>query len=140
MKARSTKIGRPKQLPRKLAEAKAEIQAGDLWGQQASLLLKQALEDKGWGYRQLSEALASMGVCMSAPAINRRVNRGNFTAGFLLMCLKAMGAGLGISAEGSAPEHSAMPKALGKTPKKPEKPMDMLESILGGWGAKKSTD
>lgn len=137
MKEKSTVRGRPKQLSRKPAEAKAEIQSGDLWGQQASQLLKQTLDGKDWGYRQLSQKLATMGIDVSAPTINRRINRGNFTAGFLLMCLKAMGAGFEVCPEdGAAPARS---EGAGKTAK-PQKPVDALETLFGGWSVKKSTD
>ena len=132
------RVGRPKQLSRNVSRAKAEIQAGDLWGEQAIYLLVKAMDSKDWTYRQLSEQLACMGVDMSPPAINRRINRGNFTAGFLLMCLEAMGTRFEVYPEDGSPQ-SVQPKGAGKTAK-PQKPVDALEAIFDGWGAKKPSD
>lgn len=57
------------------------------WGFEASLLIKRRMKARAWGYRELAEALKSQGVKRSAAVINRRVNRGDFPAGFLLACL-----------------------------------------------------
>ena len=57
------------------------------WGFEASLLIKRGMKSRNWGYRELAEALKAQGVKRSAAVINRRINRGNFPAGFLLACL-----------------------------------------------------
>lgn len=57
---------------------------------QADVMLKRHMMRLGWGYRDLAEALQPLGITRTATAINRRINRGNFSAGFLLACLAAM--------------------------------------------------
>lgn len=57
------------------------------WGFEASLRIKRGMKAREWGYKELAEALKSLGVKRSAAVINRRINRGNFPAGFLLACL-----------------------------------------------------
>lgn len=57
----------------------------------AGRLIKQAMRERGWGYEDLAEALRNQGIRRSAAVINRRINRGNFSAGFLLACLWATG-------------------------------------------------
>lgn len=61
---------------------------------QASHLIKRAMQERGWGYTELAEALEAQGIRRSAAAINRRINRGNFSAGFLLACLQVLGCAL----------------------------------------------
>ncbi|WP_407278236.1 DUF6471 domain-containing protein [Aromatoleum evansii] len=68
-----------------------ESEAVEMWGLEAGELIKLALMKKGWGYSELADALKAQGIRRSAAAINRRINRGNFSAGFLLACLQAMG-------------------------------------------------
>ena len=57
------------------------------WGVEASLSIKRGMKSRNWGYKELAEALKAQGVKRSAAVINRRINRGNFPAGFLLACL-----------------------------------------------------
>lgn len=57
------------------------------WGHEASLLIKRGMQARNWGYRELADALRTQGVKRSAAVINRRINRGNFSGGFLLACL-----------------------------------------------------
>jgi hypothetical protein len=66
---------------------KTESQAMAEWGYEASLLVKRGMRDRGWGYSELAEALKTQGIKRSVEVINRRINRGNFSAGFLLACL-----------------------------------------------------
>ena len=68
----------------------SESEATGTWNAEASELLKLSMMRRGWGYRELSEALRAQGINSSAAAINRRINRANFTAGFLLACLRAL--------------------------------------------------
>lgn len=63
------------------------------WGVEASLLIKREMKSCGWGYKELAEALKAQGIKRSAPVINRRINRGNFPAGFLLACLYVLKSG-----------------------------------------------
>lgn len=132
-------VGRPMRLSRKPPGPKAEVQSEELWGQQVSLLLKQVMDSRGWGFRQLSEQLATMGIDMTAPTVNRRINRGNFSAGFLLMCLEAMEARFEVRTDEPTPgQHVA--NRLPGSPIRVKKPVETLAAILGGWGTKKSLD
>lgn len=104
---------------------KVETQVGDLWGERAATLIKTAMTDLNWGYRELAEGLeAGFGVEISAVALNRRINRGNFSAGFLLMCLEV----LKVPLTGSQPTANAAPEKKTGMP---------LEEILGSWGGRK---
>lgn len=69
------------------------------WGYEASLLIKRQMQARNWGYAELSLALRSQGVKRSPAVINRRINRGNFSAGFLLVCLKVLEEGAGICSD-----------------------------------------
>lgn len=84
------KPGRPISLAAKSSPEKTESQAMEDWGFEASLLVKRGMQGRGWGYRELSEALRGLGIKRSAALINRRINRGNFSAGFLLACLEVL--------------------------------------------------
>lgn len=84
------RIGRPIDIGPRGSIAKTESQAMDEWGAEASLLIKRQMQARNWGYRELAEALRPLGVKRSAAVINRRVNRGNFSAGFLLACLSVL--------------------------------------------------
>ena len=84
------KPGRPISLGTKSSPAKTESQAILEWGYEASLLVKRGMYARAWGYQELSEALRPLGIKRSAAVINRRINRGNFSAGFLLACLKVL--------------------------------------------------
>lgn len=90
------------------------------------MLIKTAMTDLSWGYRELAEGLeAEFGVKISTVALNRRINRGNFSAGFLLMCLNV----LKVPLVGKQPTAKTAPVKKRGTP---------LEEILGGWGGGKS--
>ncbi|MBN8498509.1 DUF6471 domain-containing protein [Accumulibacter sp.] len=78
---------------------RSESVATEMWGLQASVVLKRAMRERGWGYSELSEALKPLGIKRSAAVINRRINRGNFNAGFLLACLQAMRFALDVRRE-----------------------------------------
>ncbi|EEF27625.1 conserved hypothetical protein [Ricinus communis] len=69
---------------------KSEREAIEEWGFEASVQIKGAMLERDWGYKELAEALKKLGVRRSPTAINRRINRGNFTAGFFLACLFAL--------------------------------------------------
>ena len=71
------------------------------------------MDSRGLRFRELSERLAAMGVAMKPPAVNRRINRGNFTAGFFLMCLEAMEARFEVSAEQQMPGQGLAKESLG---------------------------
>jgi hypothetical protein len=71
-------------------EPLSESQAIENWNFEAERMLRSMLLDRQWGYAELSEALAPFGIKRSAGVINRRINRGNFSAGFFLACLSAM--------------------------------------------------
>lgn len=94
-----TKPGRPISVGVWPEAARSESLATEMWGLQASVLLKGAMRDRGWGYSELSEALKPLGIKRSATVINRRINRGNFNAGFLIVCLHAMGYTLEVQRE-----------------------------------------
>jgi hypothetical protein len=76
-----------------------ESLAAEVWGWKATALLKAAMRERGWGYSELAEALRPLGIKRSAAVINRRINRGNFNAGFVLACLHAMGFTLEVRRE-----------------------------------------
>jgi Domain of unknown function (DUF6471) len=61
------------------------------WQEFARELLQDAIAQRGLNYPQLSELLAETGYEGDVKALARRVNRGTFDAGFLLMCLTALG-------------------------------------------------
>lgn len=91
-----SRTGRPISLVSKQPAGATESEALDVWALEASRLIKQALLERGWGYRELAEALRSQGIGRSVAVINRRINRGNFSAGFFLACLQAMGGELEV--------------------------------------------
>lgn len=55
-------------------------------------LLQDAIAQRGLSIRQLAQLLAMRGLEMETKTLRRRINRGSFDAGFLLMCLTALGA------------------------------------------------
>lgn len=90
------RVGRP------LAARKVGIKESDAleaWGRLAVTLIKSAMQERGWGYRELSDAIEPFGIKRSPAAINRRINRGNFTTAFALICLRAMGYQLELRSE-----------------------------------------
>ena len=100
-------------------------------------MLKEAMEHRGWRFRELSDGLASLGVVMAPAAVNRRVNRGNFSAGFLLMCLEALQAEVDIQWREWSDTPST-PKTLPRTSGRKKKPVEALEDIVGGWSANRA--
>lgn len=60
------------------------------WGAKACEFIKNELDKRGMSYRELAEALGREGVEISPMAVNLRVNRGEFSAGFLFACLRAL--------------------------------------------------
>jgi 3-mercaptopyruvate sulfurtransferase SseA len=61
------------------------------WDRQAKGIVKAELKRRGLTYEQLAEQLAAIGVRDSARNITNKINRGRFTAVFMLQCLEAMG-------------------------------------------------
>ncbi|MEC5387753.1 DUF6471 domain-containing protein [Uliginosibacterium sp. H3] len=90
----------------------AAARGANPWGAFASELIKERLARQGWGYRDLADKLSALGLELEPAAVNRKVNRGDFSAGFLLMCLHALGVGR-IEFEG---ERSAMAVGVGDEP------------------------
>jgi len=81
------KLGRPIRL-----ESSSQSGSIDLSRQNpASELLKLALKKQKLSYRELSERLSAIDVSISPTLLNRRINRGNFSADFLLLCLCELG-------------------------------------------------
>lgn len=54
-------------------------------------LVRELREDEGVTYQELSRRLAAHGVDIEPRALNNKLNRGNFTAGFGLTVLEALG-------------------------------------------------
>lgn len=82
-----SRTGRPISLDPKCGVGRTESQAMEHWGSEATRLIKRGMQARNWGYQELADALKAQGVKRSAAVINRRINRGNFPAGFLLACL-----------------------------------------------------
>jgi hypothetical protein len=87
MEAEIKKTGRPMAVVRRF---ESESMAAAVWCAEASEILKLRLMDKDWTYKDLADALRDQGIKRSPAAVNRRINRTNFTAGFFLACLRAM--------------------------------------------------
>ena len=68
-----------------------KVEKQDEWTLKAKNLLKGELKRKGVTYRQLAERLKAMGVHETEQNLNNKISRGGFTAGFLLICLEAIG-------------------------------------------------
>lgn len=68
----------------------AESQAMQDFEVEAGLMIKRHMIRLGWTYTNLAEALQPLGVVRTSTVINRRINRGNFSAGFFLACIVAM--------------------------------------------------
>jgi hypothetical protein len=60
------------------------------WEGFAKSLIKETMEREGLGYPELSSRLDKMEVNIEAKALNRRINRGKFSAGFFLACMGAL--------------------------------------------------
>lgn len=68
----------------------AESQAMQDFEVEAGLIIKRHMIRLGWTYVDLANALQPLGVVRAATVVNRRINRGNFSAGFFLACIVAM--------------------------------------------------
>jgi hypothetical protein len=62
------------------------------WEEKAKGLLRAEMARRGVTYAQLVEKLAAIGIDDNERNLRNKVSRGKFTAGFLLQCLKALGA------------------------------------------------
>jgi len=62
------------------------------WNTEAVQILKSEMKRRGFVYKSLSSALASLEpkVAISEKALSNRVSRGTFTFAFFLQCMKAM--------------------------------------------------
>ncbi len=101
------RVGRPLSFDPKSAATKTQSEAMEDWSCEASLLIKRGMKERGWRYRELAEALRSQGIKVSAVALNRRINRCNFPAGFLLACLYVLEDGkAGAKGEAGAAQDS----------------------------------
>lgn len=69
-----------------------KVEDQDEWTLKAKNLLKGELKRRGVTYRQLAERLETMGVHETERNLNNKISRGGFTAGFLILCLEAIGA------------------------------------------------
>jgi hypothetical protein len=62
------------------------------WNTEVKQILRAEITRRGYGYRQLAELLARIGVQETERSIANKISRGTFSATFLVQCLKAMGA------------------------------------------------
>ena len=62
----------------------------DPWSQLATRVLKDLMYLKRANYKQLSKCLEAVGIEESAKQLANKINRGQFSAVFLLQCLKAL--------------------------------------------------
>ena len=63
-----------------------------LWEARAKNLIKSELKRVGLGYEELADRLSDIGVRENARNLNNKINRGGFSAAFLLQCLSVIGA------------------------------------------------
>jgi len=71
---------------------RAPGQPYEQWEEEAKGLIEEEMMRCKIGYKQLSRMLEELGIEESPDQINRKVNRKRFSAAFLLVCLRAMGA------------------------------------------------
>jgi len=71
---------------------RAPGQPYEQWEEEAKGLIEEEMMRCKIGYKQLSRMLEELGIEESPGQINRKVNRKRFSAAFLLVCLRAMGA------------------------------------------------
>lgn len=62
-----------------------------VWEVEAVRLLRAEMARKGVNFKRLERALAKLGIVESSAQLNRKINRGKFSASFLLACLAAIG-------------------------------------------------
>lgn len=60
------------------------------WEEKAKRLLKAEMERKGATFKALSRELEREEIYETAAQLNRKINRGKFSAGFFLACLAAL--------------------------------------------------
>lgn len=60
--------------------------------EKAKGLLRAEIKRRNLNYEQLAEKLAEMGVKDTGKNLSNKIARGGFTAGFMIMCLEAIGA------------------------------------------------
>lgn len=60
------------------------------WEEKAKRLLKAEMERKGATFKILSRNLEREEIYETAAQLNRKINRGKFSAGFFLACLAAL--------------------------------------------------
>lgn len=80
----SMKPAPPKPAARKADPVNSEFE------DKAKTLLKYAMSQRGANYAALAEALAAIGVTISARGLENKVSRGGFSAAFLLQCMEAL--------------------------------------------------
>jgi len=61
------------------------------WENEVKGMLKAEIKRRNMTYEQLAERLAEIGVDDSARNIINKINRGSFSAVFLVQCLRAIG-------------------------------------------------
>lgn len=69
-----------------------KVEDQDEWTLKAKNLLKGELKRRGVTYRELAERLEAKGTHETERNLNNKISRGGFTAGFLILCLEAIGA------------------------------------------------
>ena len=62
----------------------------DPWCQLAARVIKDLMYLKRVSYKQLSQRMEGIGIQESARQLTNKINRGQFSAVFLLQCLKAL--------------------------------------------------
>ena len=60
--------------------------------EKAKGLLRAEIARRNLNYEQLAEKLAAIGVKDTAKNLSNKIARGGFSAGFMVMCLEAIGA------------------------------------------------
>ncbi|MBF0218862.1 MAG: hypothetical protein HQL49_04955 [Gammaproteobacteria bacterium] len=63
----------------------------EAWASVSCRLLKSALKLKGVSYRELSARLARLGIDESESNLSNKINRGRFSAAFMLQVFHAIG-------------------------------------------------
>ena len=62
----------------------------DRWTIAAKNILKGELKRRGVTYAKLADRLGELGVHETERNLNNKISRGGFTAGFFVMCLRAI--------------------------------------------------
>lgn len=61
-----------------------------IWEKAAKAIVETEKAKRGWGNRELVEALERIGVSINEHAITQKLNNGKFPVTFLLQCLEVM--------------------------------------------------